>query len=189
MDRHTAQATAGTLSTASRIATDPVEPHARLIRQGMDLLAGIDDDVYAAKLPIAPRGGIGGHIRHCLDFYDCFLRGAPLGFVDYTARGRDAATATSREVALGRMARILLDLERLPRPFQIVGVRPEESRDDQEWIPSTVARELEFLRTHTVHHFALIAILLRSAGIETEASFGVAPSTLCAEPRAAAGLF
>jgi len=168
------------------MAHDPVAPHMRLLRQGMDLLAGLDDDVYAAMFPIAPRGGIGGHIRHCLDFYDCFLRGAPLGFVDYTARGRDPETAVRREVAIGRMARLLLDLERLPRPFQIVGVRPEESGDDQDWIPSTVARELEFLRTHTVHHFALIAMLLRSAGIETEDSFGVAPSTLRGQPRAAA---
>ena len=39
-------------------------------------------------------------------------------------------------------------------------------------------RELLFLISHTVHHFALIAFMLRSFGIEPGDKFGVAPSTL-----------
>jgi len=184
MERHPQQATMGALDP-SRHGPEAAAPHVALLRQAMDLIADLDDDVYAATSSIAPGGGIGAHLRHCLDFYDCFLRGAPLGFIDYTARGRDRATSTDRDVALGRMARILLALERIPRGLQSVGVRPEEA-EEGVWIPSTVARELEFVRTHTVHHFALIAILLRAAGIETDPSFGVAPSTLRARSQTAA---
>jgi hypothetical protein len=48
----------------------------------------------------------------------------------------------------------------------------------QSWCSSSVVRELEFLQSHTVHHYSLIAILLRLQGIEPEEDFGVAPSTL-----------
>jgi uncharacterized damage-inducible protein DinB len=46
------------------------------------------------------------------------------------------------------------------------------------WTRSTVARELQFLLSHTVHHYALVAIRLRLAGREPAAGFGVSPSTL-----------
>jgi hypothetical protein len=44
--------------------------------------------------------------------------------------------------------------------------------------PSSVGRELLFLSSHTVHHWALVAALLRHQGIEPGVEFGVAPSTL-----------
>jgi hypothetical protein len=46
------------------------------------------------------------------------------------------------------------------------------------WTRSSIARELQSLLSHTVHHYALIAIALRLQGIEPSAEFGVAPSTL-----------
>ena len=46
------------------------------------------------------------------------------------------------------------------------------------WAPSSVARELQFLVSHTVHHYAVIAAMLRPQGIEPGVDFGVAPSTL-----------
>jgi hypothetical protein len=46
------------------------------------------------------------------------------------------------------------------------------------WSRSTAARELQFLVSHTVHHYALIAFILRANGIDPGADFGVAPSTL-----------
>jgi hypothetical protein len=41
-----------------------------------------------------------------------------------------------------------------------------------------MARELEFLLSHTVHHYAIVAILCRLQGIAVDDGFGVAPSTL-----------
>ncbi len=43
---------------------------------------------------------------------------------------------------------------------------------------SSLGRELQFLVSHTVHHYALIAIASRMQGIWPKESFGVAPSTL-----------
>jgi hypothetical protein len=41
-----------------------------------------------------------------------------------------------------------------------------------------VTRELQFLASHTVHHYALIAHLARDRGVGVAPEFGVAPATL-----------
>jgi len=46
------------------------------------------------------------------------------------------------------------------------------------WCTSSVLRELDFLQSHTVHHYSLIAMLLRLHEIDPGEDFGVAPSTL-----------
>jgi len=43
---------------------------------------------------------------------------------------------------------------------------------------SSVSRELQVLSSHTIHHFALIAMTLRLHGVEMDPDFGMAPSTL-----------
>jgi uncharacterized damage-inducible protein DinB len=50
--------------------------------------------------------------------------------------------------------------------------------DKVVWSVSSTFRELQFLATHTVHHFALVALLLRQRGVEVPVEMGVAPSTL-----------
>jgi hypothetical protein len=49
------------------------------------------------------------------------------------------------------------------------------------WSGTSVGRELQFLVSHTVHHYAVIAAMLRPQGVEPGADFGVAPSTLVYE--------
>ncbi len=42
---------------------------------------------------------------------------------------------------------------------------------------STLERELAMLASHTVHHYAIVALLLRIKGVVVPETFGVAPST------------
>jgi hypothetical protein len=46
------------------------------------------------------------------------------------------------------------------------------------FMDSSISRELQVLSSHTVHHFALIAMTLRMRGVELDSDFGMAPSTL-----------
>jgi hypothetical protein len=41
-----------------------------------------------------------------------------------------------------------------------------------------VGRELQYLLSHTIHHYAIIGSILRAQGVEPGPDFGVAPSTL-----------
>jgi len=42
---------------------------------------------------------------------------------------------------------------------------------------STLGRELAFVNSHTIHHQALIAVLLELSGVQVPDHLGLAPST------------
>ncbi len=120
-------------------------------------------------------GEISGHMRHIIEFYECFLDGLPAGRIDYDARKRDQSIERST-VAADACIHLLSDcLKTAPelRGDALVWVRLEES-----CATSSVGRELQVLSSHTVHHFAMIALTLRAHGVMIDRSFGVAPSTL-----------
>jgi 1-acyl-sn-glycerol-3-phosphate acyltransferase len=62
-------------------------------------------------------------------------------------------------------------------------VPPRVRADEPELAPgdgfvtSSLARELRAVASHAVHHFALVALQLRLAGVAIDPRFGVAPST------------
>ena len=59
---------------------------------------------------------------------------------------------------------------------RIVMVRSEVNAN--VWHASSVSREIEFVHSHTIHHYAVIARLIAEAGESVSNDFGVAPSTL-----------
>lgn len=149
-----------------------------VLRQGARLLAAIDDADYRFS-ETGVRGRIGAHFRHCLDFYQSFLAGARAGRIDYAARARDAEIEENRDYAVACCELVIEELEAfsIKNANQPLMVRAEDTFEEI-WFPSSVARELEFVRSHTVHHFALIAFKLALRGVAVGAEFGVAPSTL-----------
>jgi uncharacterized damage-inducible protein DinB len=164
------------------IESGPAGLNVHLLEQARAILARLDDATYARASELNPEGTFGKHLRHCLDFYRCFLDGLKLDRIDYTHRERDGEVEERREAAAARMGDILRGLQTI----ETGGHRPILVRDEEHpgaplavgWSRSSVARELQFLSSHTVHHLALIAMLLRSFGVEPGADFGVAPSTL-----------
>lgn len=156
-------------------------PHRNIhfLLQGQELLASLDKEAYSTAN--AGRSPVGAHVRHVVDYYRCFLRGLEDGRVDYDARERDPGIEADPERASAAIQDLVDRFQRLDpdgreRPLEIkVDTRADE---DLVWSRSTVARELQFLVSHTVHHYALIAMQLRQQGIEPDESFGIAPSTL-----------
>jgi uncharacterized damage-inducible protein DinB len=148
-----------------------------LLRQGSRVIQDIPDDVFAATPPVSPRGSIGAHFRHILNFYDQFLFGLEEFRIDYKQRTRDPLVEQKRSCALERLEQIINRLQhlRLTEPNHHLLVSMENS---SSWSRSSVLRELDFLLSHTVHHYSLIAMLLRIYEINPGEEFGVAPSTL-----------
>jgi uncharacterized damage-inducible protein DinB len=154
-----------------------------LIHQGIRLLKALPEGAYWSE----PTAGVlappvGPHFRHCLDFYVCFLDGLDLKVVDYGARSRRAELEQDRRAAVGAsesVAERLAELEPgvLSEPLQLRR-EPADDADREQWLGSTIGRELQFLSSHTIHHYALIALSLRLAGHPVPETFGVAPSTL-----------
>ena len=154
------------------------------LNQGRDLLQRVDDRIYVTAPENRPRAaGIGPHLRHCLDFYLCFLRDLESGRIDYDRRDRDSPVEIDRSSALETIGRIgrriqLIETDDIERPIEVLHDRAPLEEDASCWHPSTVGRELRFLISHTVHHYALIALILRMQGVEPGDEFGVAPATL-----------
>jgi len=96
--------------------------------------------------------------------------------IDYTARKRRAETEESRKSGYRSLEEGIEGLSRIRSldPRLPLEIRPEPN---QGWSRSSLARELQFVSAHAVHHFALIRLSLAKRGIEFPAEFGVAAST------------
>ncbi len=153
-----------------------------LLRQGLDLLNQLDDDLYVRVLPEVTQAGIGAHLRHCLDFYGAFLSGIGQGKVNYDMRERNELIETNRFSASSKIIEAIAQLQLLPvnEPDKelLVKLEGEQVENASAWSRSSIRRELQFLLSHTVHHYALISVLMRMQGIQPAADFGIAPSTL-----------
>jgi len=161
-----------------------VEQNLFFLRQGADLLGRLDDHSYSQPTSDRPRAaGIGPHFRHCLDFYRCFLRDLESGRIDYDLRDRQPELETSVFDAMATVENIMAGISSIDetQAQREIHVHHDEVPGEEpltSWQRSTVARELRFLASHTVHHYALIAHLAREHGIEPGEEFGVAPATL-----------
>ena len=168
-----------------RHARDLVAQTLEVLGQGRELLAQLDDESYARREPVVSEGGIGSHVRHCIDFYRSFLEGLERGEVDYDLRGRSASVETDRGLAAREWEGVVTALTALEGSFAAEdALRVRMERDARgaagvaSWSSSSVGRELRFLLSHTLHHYALIAVILRLAGRPVRDGFGVALSTL-----------
>ena len=157
-----------------------IEANRCLLGQALSLLEGIDDEAYAARSEACLGSTPGGHMRHILEHYANFLQGLDEAVVDYDRRDRGSPMETCRRTASDLALDLLCKLAQVPPdtfadPLLVIlddGGATRQSR-------STVERELQFLLSHTVHHFALVRTLLHIQGIrDFPASFGLAPSTL-----------
>jgi hypothetical protein len=150
------------------------EPNIRVLTQGAELIRRLDDATY--------RSGVGPQIRHCLDFYGSFLRGIGDRRVDYDARERDPLVESSRRIALEHHLRVVgalreIDGATAAAPLLVRAEAAALAPGEPEWSASSVRRELAFLLSHTVHHHALVAEMLRARGRGMPPGLGVAPST------------
>src|SRR6266513_1172412 len=159
-----------------------IETNVRWLRQALRLVGSLDDTAYATT----PRGlaphRAGAHLRHILEFYQCFLEGLEFSHIDYDARRRDDTIEYRRDAASAAIRSIIRALEtsRDLHQERIIWIRMEDAHDNavlQGFMESSISRELQVLSSHTIHHFALIAIILRMHGVEIDSEFGITPPT------------
>ncbi|MGE0442240.1 MAG: DinB family protein [Gemmatimonadales bacterium] len=150
------------------------------LRQAVDLLDRLDDNQYRS-----PRGSwspVGAQLRHVIEHYQCFLDGVAAGRIDYDSRRRDPAIESSRATARATLVDLAGRLDALAaEPVSrtlAVQLQCDVADPNGCWSNSTIGRELQFLVSHSVHHFALIKLLLAPDQVALPEEFGTAPSTL-----------
>jgi uncharacterized damage-inducible protein DinB len=159
---------------------DVASPLAALLGQLAGVLKRLDDEQYTVQAARGISGSIGGHVRHCLDHVSALIAAAGTGRIDYDHRRRGTAVESCRTAALAEIRRVTYDLclltvHPLDRPLQLVAA--VDCRGARLSAPSSVGREFAFVVSHTIHHLAVIALLLRDLSIEVPPRFGYAPTT------------
>ena len=147
------------------------------LQDGFDVVAGLPEGLFTRPEPEVASSTIGQHLRHVVDHYQCLLDGAEAGFVDYADRARDKRLETDRRYALSKLNEIISRLGEF-RNCGPVGVHHESGEAGAGPAGSSFERELQFLLSHTIHHYSLIAVILRLNGLCVAPEFGVAQSTL-----------
>ncbi len=160
-----------------------IQENIDVLKQGLELLYQLNPESYLETKHPFSEYGIGSHFRHCLDFYQSFLGGVVEGRIDYDDRDRDERIEKDRTIAISKIQNTIHRLDALihidnQKPLLVRLEDEAEQESPSSWSSSSVQRELQALVSHTVHHYALIAIMLQLKGYLPAKEFGVAPSTL-----------
>lgn len=151
-----------------------------LLDQLSKLLEEVSVGVYRAPFVSAVSGSIGEHVRHCLDHVSALVDATPARPLSYDARNRGTRVETEPMVALQQIAMLRAALTTWPErsieePIVVSTALSKAGRPLTTW--STLARELAFVVNHTIHHQAIIGVLLAVQGHAVPERFGHAPST------------
>jgi uncharacterized damage-inducible protein DinB len=152
----------------------------RLLDDLASVLSRMSVTAYTAKPYPAVSGSIGQHVRHILDHVAGVCAAAPDGVFTYDRRERGTDVETDASAALGTIVRLKAALGRLEQADQdapITLVSAVAHDGPPVAARSTLGREILFVINHTVHHQALIALLLSTTGCGVPDRFGLAPST------------
>ncbi len=159
-----------------------IDDNIAFLRQARELVQRLTDDAFTLAGSVVFGSSVGAHLRHVLDHYARLSAGWTLRKIDYDARERDERIENDRSAAIRRIDETIdAFLAFRGAEDQAVSIKMDcgENTDPETWwTTSTLRRECQFLVSHTVHHFALIRMILAIQGIEPAPSFGVAPSTL-----------
>lgn len=174
-----------------------IEHNCYLLDELCQAISTISDQTYAHANPNQPANSIANHIRHICEHYTCLFTAikqwhsrslaenetSSVLLIDYDARPRDNQAFSTRTSANEAISNIMQCLKALVAdtnlPSQIIQVAMSTFCNATSiQAPSTIYRELQFLHGHSVHHLAVISLLLQQVGIEMPRSFGTAASTL-----------
>jgi hypothetical protein len=165
-------------------AIEPAPHPAHALRDRLDelmrLVMTLPVEVYAARTARVS-GSIGEHVRHALDHVAALVAAPPCTVLSYDGRARGTAIESDPAAAVREIMRLDDALERwshrpLEEPVAVAAIVSRDGQSVTGW--SSLGRELAFVLSHTIHHQAIVALLLEAQGYRlTGDRFGIAPST------------
>ena len=137
-----------------------------------DAIRPLTPTEYTAR-DMKSSGSIGAHVRHCLDHVSALERGLVSGELCYDLRERNTIVEHDPRLGDSRLRRASARLggyddALLERPLVLTA--QVSDRGTTVRVPTTVGRELAFVISHTIHHSALVAVLLEQRDREVPMS-------------------
>lgn len=156
--------------------------YSAIIEQAIDLLNELSPREYQTVLTPHFSGSIGAHMRHVIDHFLALQQGVIDGAVDYNVRHRHNTVEQFPQSALEVLNRLKkwissLDTQACEQPLSVTSeIDVQETRSVT--CNSTLERELVFVSSHAIHHYALIRIMCSMQNKDIPALFGYAPATV-----------
>jgi uncharacterized damage-inducible protein DinB len=152
----------------------------RLLDELEFLVGDLATDIYCARFAAHVSGSIGEHLRHCLDHVAALLAADSSATLSYDRRHRGTAVETDPAAALRQIvelkrALVVWTARALDEPIRVASMISPSGDIVTGW--STLGRELAFVVSHTIHHQAIIGVLLAVHGESVPERFGHSPST------------
>ncbi|CAE7194077.1 unnamed protein product [Rhizoctonia solani] len=160
--------------------------------QAIDLLQNTltDDTQLTYRSKYIPGSTIGKHLRHARDHYVLLSKavlditsasnGQASAALSYDARIRDTPMETSITAGIEAFREAIKQLEDIAKyaPEDLPVVLTADTGPYQQVLNTTYGRELWFGSLHAIHHWSMVRVIAGELGLELDANFGVAPSTI-----------
>lgn len=165
-----------------------MESHIKILEQAIELLRQLSPSHLTEVNRPMYSASIGDHLRHVSDHHDALLRCIEHGddTVNYNKRCRQSLVSTSLEAASEKFIKLKAALQQVGKQSECLTLPVEvvcEIDIDCEYsarVMSTVGRELLFVSSHAIHHYAVINSMQQAKGRPVPAYFGFAPATITA---------
>lgn len=150
-----------------------------MLGQMKNILFHFEENTFVEPRTYLNNSTIGQHFRHILEFYQCLSDQLSCREICYDDRKRDLNLETNIGFAHQTIDDLSSQLSLIKgnAPLKLIASYDPQS-EQKEIMPSSVQRELAYLLDHTIHHLAIVKIMLTLEGIAVPGDFGVAPSTL-----------
>ncbi len=151
------------------------------IRELGQVIDSINDQQYTTIPGPEFTSSIGAQTRHTLDHIKIFLDGLTAGNAPYDVRERGTEIETDRKSALKLISSICAKLDEIKYSdiSSEINIQVQlHSHTPPVSLNSTVGREIGFLLNHSIHHNALVSIMLKKMGETVPPTFGYAPATI-----------
>lgn len=179
-------------STPSKSASGLCQYNSALLAQALHMVERLLSEAHAGFVYAQ---AVGPHLRHIVEHYQALLDALATGSgcVDYDARSRNLRVQSEPPMTTAALQHITESLARLAGDLRLTLDTPLTTRlqagargELELTVGTTLGRELLFLASHTVHHYALLGHYCRTAGVDMGHAFGKAPATIGFEQAQAA---
>ena len=148
----------------------------KALNEGATQLQRLTSEQFQRALEPAFQSTVGAHFRHLLEHFGCFLADLESGVLCYDSRPRDLVLEQDINYALATIKRYIGQLSQLDLSDAERQLLLKDQQIDNP-LCTNLSRELLFLQAHTVHHYAIVAAMVRTMGESTCGDFGVAIAT------------
>jgi hypothetical protein len=147
-------------------------------QQLIDSIEQLTPAQYVMSSNLLLQATVGQHVRHIIELFLCLNKGYETSIVNYEKRNRDIRIETDKAFACDLLFEIAHNLN-LPDKSLLLEANHHETLNEDMVIGTTYYREVLYNLEHTIHHMALISVVIKElTTIELPSGYGVAPSTI-----------